>query len=162
METKNALFDIGLIIPPQYKVLKPGGELVTSINLSEIARVGVLDVTVNYIIKDTKNNTILLESETFAVDGQKQYIKKFKLPENISLGQYVVAAEIIYESGVAISSSLFEITELKPKNTLESTMLLLSLMFILLGVVYFLVKVSFSWKNQRKKNKRRYKSDSEN
>ena len=138
VETANALFDIGLDIPAANRVLSQEDELITQINLFEVARVGILDVTVNYIIKDLKDNIIMQESETFAVDRQKQYVKKFKLPADIAPGKYVVAAELVYESGVAISSSLFEVVKAQKAidKILGNKKLLYSLLLILLGMIY--------------------------
>ena len=91
----------------------------------------------NYIIKDTQNNVVFEESETFAVDGQKQYIKKFKIPESLAPGRYIVATEIVYQGGVAISSSQFEIAEEeKPLERLVKKTILVPLIFVLAGLLY--------------------------
>ena len=104
-------------------------------------------MTLNYIIKDAQNNVVLEESETFAVDGQKQYIKKINLPEGIAPGRYIIASEIVYQGGVAISSSQFEVTGEKTiTSALFRKTTLIPLAFVLVGLLYLFIIPYLPWK----------------
>lgn len=108
--TKELLFDVNVVIPSEFKVLDIGETLKTQIILTPMGEARRLDVTLNYFIKDFDGNTFLSESETLLVETKKTLKKEFS---TISLnpGNYVLALELIYPNGVAVSSSHFEVKE---------------------------------------------------
>jgi len=67
-----------------------------------------VDVAMNYIIKDFSGRTYLTQTETIKVNKEKSYSHVFETGE-LSPGDYIVGAEIIYAGGVATASSQFRV-----------------------------------------------------
>ena len=108
VNTKELLFDVGIVIPQQLKSIRAGDKLESEITLIPMGEKPRLDVTLNYYIKDFNGRTFLTESETLLVEGQKTFKKEFRT-QNLIDGDYILGMELIYPSGVAVSTSHFEI-----------------------------------------------------
>lgn len=113
IKSELSLFDVKLDIPSAYQEVGAGDEIREQITLLNIGPSKQVDVTATYIIKDRYGNYIEESSETFAVEKQKSYIKSFKLPNNIPIGDYLSVVEIRYDKSVAVSSELFKVAPQK-------------------------------------------------
>lgn len=149
VNTKELLFDVIITIPKEFKAIKVGGKLESQINLIPMGDEPRLDVTLNYIIKDFDERTFLIESDTFLIEDQK-IIKKEFLTANFVPGDYVLAMELIYPNGVAVSSTTFKVKE---KIINYKTIL------IILGIgIFFLILMTIIVLSSFKKLKiKRYK-----
>ena len=135
VNTKELLFDAGIVIPDELKMINIGDKLSSQITLIPMGENPRLDVTLNYLIKNYEGQTFLTESETILVEGQKTFKKEFST-QNLPAGNYVLALELIYPNGVATSSSHFEV---KSKETPKSNS------FILLGLLGLLMIMGIIW-----------------
>jgi hypothetical protein len=112
VSTRRLLFDAGLVIPDEFKLINLGGLLSSQITLIPMGENPYLDVTLNYLVKDFEGNVYLSESETILITGQKTFRKEFST-KNLPAGDYVLGLELLYPStnptDVATSSSHFKI-----------------------------------------------------
>ena len=109
IKSKNFLFDSRISLPYEFKKIVFGEKITAEISLEEVGMGDTkVDVTTNYIIKDMNGRTLYEESETFAVEGEKKFSKEFNT-NDLPLGKYVLAMEIIYPGAFATSSTQFSV-----------------------------------------------------
>src|SRR3989339_116420 len=136
--TATALFDVQLDIPALFKELLASELLRVQISLINVLG-GEVDALVYYFIKDLQGNVLYEESEAFAIEDQRSYVKEFELPDGIPQGKYLAAIEVRYANSYAVSSELFEVVPSKDViGRHEGRIKLLSIFIILLiGAVLY-------------------------
>ena len=130
VESKQALFDVKVSVPYKFTEIRPGEELLAEVKAFNLGRTGLVDVKVEYTIKDFNNNIVLEESETLAIETQTSFVKRFSMPSNTKYGDYVLYIKIIYVDSVATSSTIFKVVE-KPFANLITAAYVLSAITIL-------------------------------
>ena len=106
--TKEVLFDI--IMDLIKSKIFVDEDLNVKITLVNFGVPGKVNVSLYYEILDLENNVILIENETRTVETQIEFIKTFKLPPTVKLGDYKLSAKLIFgDSQEAISQSSFQI-----------------------------------------------------
>ena len=108
IETTKVLFDAKIDITSDYEKIYEGEELKTQITLFNVGEPKKVDITLVYVIKDFEGNKIYEESETFAVDGQRSFMKTFRTKDLIP-GKYIAGINLLYGNEVATSSSTFDV-----------------------------------------------------
>lgn len=153
VETEKALFDVNMDIPMQYKRIKKGQDLRVQITLFNVME-NKVDVYVTYLIKDLKGNLLLEESETFMVDRQKSYTKKF-YTRKLRSGNYVAVIEVRYANSYAVSSQMFEIQEEKAiiSETVRELSIIIIGCFFITGLALILIS-RFKIKIRKEKGKK--------
>ena len=112
---EEPLFDIFVEIPENYRIIIPGGELLTSIKLVNIGRAGRIDVYLDYDIKDALGKLIYKKRETVAVETQASFVRIFDIPPNTRPGRYFIHARLQYFNGLyADSEASFEVVKPQP------------------------------------------------
>ncbi|MEK6967291.1 MAG: hypothetical protein AABX51_01530, partial [Nanoarchaeota archaeon] len=97
-------------IPQSYKTVKPGDELLTSIKIINLAQATRVDVILDYWFTDSSGGTILKTKETVAVETQANFVRPFKLPDELKSGTYSFHSKVTYADGkTAESQETFEI-----------------------------------------------------
>jgi len=150
VETEKALFDVKIDIPLKLRTIKQGVDLRAQITLFNVME-NKIDVYVTYLIKDLTGSILSEESESFFVETQKSYTKKF-YTRKLSPGKYVAVVEVIYANSYAVSSQMFEISE--EKALLSETVKELSLIIIGSFLVAGLIVISISRFKIRVKKRR--------
>ena len=111
VRSENFLFDSILTLGRKHRVITPGEPIVAQINLEQVGVSGMkIDVIANYFIRDFAGNSYLEDSETFFVDGSKEYVKVFPT-DNLPIGKYALSLEIVYLGAFATSSAQFEVRD---------------------------------------------------
>ncbi|MEK6825120.1 MAG: hypothetical protein AABY02_04670, partial [Nanoarchaeota archaeon] len=77
----------------------------------------------------------LEDSETFFVDGLKEYVKEFPT-NNLPIGKYVLSLEIVYPGEFATSSAQFEV---------RATEDLITLWMVIGGAILLIACAVFFW-----------------
>ncbi|MBU3913835.1 MAG: hypothetical protein KKE50_07120, partial [Nanoarchaeota archaeon] len=85
-------------------------KLSAQINLMPMGDQPREDVLLNYVIKDYEGNILFKESETVLAENQVNFKKEFDV-QSLPPGKYVLGLEMVYSSGIATSSSHFEISD---------------------------------------------------
>ncbi|MEK6872294.1 MAG: hypothetical protein AABX16_05305 [Nanoarchaeota archaeon] len=146
IKSKNVLFDVSLDIPPRYRELYAGDELLLQITLFNLAGVEKTNVSMEYLIKDFDGKIIYSEHEIVAVETQVSYDKIIKLPATTKIGEYVALVQARYESSLGSSNAVFHVVE---KETPYSASLWWLILIFILALFLFLL---------RKRRKKKYES----
>ena len=109
VDSAQPLFDVGVDVLPQSKIIFPGGEIILEVNLFNVRGFGRVDVNVEYSIKDLSGNLIATEHETLAVETQAKFTRSILVPSDLKPGTYVAIARVTYGDSVGTSSALFEV-----------------------------------------------------
>lgn len=137
VESKNVLFDVSLNVPPEYKNLFAGKELLVQLTLFNIGDIERGDVLITFIIKDFNGKTILTKEEIVTVETQQASLSRIlKLPKDIALGSYVVIAEIRYDGSVGTSSDTFHIKEHIYKNKFFIISFVILIILIIIIIIF--------------------------
>jgi len=149
--TEEILFDIVLDLI-KTKILI-GDNLNVKIGLINLGVPGRVNVSLYYTITDFNNNVILKETETTEVETQKEFIKTFKLPSDIVIGDYLISAELRYADTTATSSASFEITKRPIKIELPLIVSFIILILIILTIISLKRYRKIKWVIKINKNK---------
>jgi len=112
VESKKPVFDIKVEIPSSYKEIYLGEEVVAQLTLYNLERVGLVDVDLEYGIKDTLNNVIISDYETLAVETQISIIRRFYIPSDVEPGYYVFFAKVSYDDVIGVGSETFRVKKI--------------------------------------------------
>ena len=111
VESRKVLFDVSLSVPSRSKTIYPGGELVISPTIFNLADVPKTELLVTYLIKDFDGNTVQETQEKLMMETQVSFTKTLQLPEDIKTGKYVVSVYVKYKDSFGISSETFDVIE---------------------------------------------------
>ncbi|MBI2045532.1 hypothetical protein HYT23_05740 [Candidatus Pacearchaeota archaeon] len=139
VESKEALFDVKIEIPTQYKYVLPGEELIAKVEMFNLGGTKKLDVEVEYIIKDKGGIDILRETDTIGVETTASILKTFQIPPNINLGDYILYVRATYNNQVASASEWFIIGK-KPSNQF-SIIIIIIIIMVLVGIILEMRKI---------------------
>lgn len=146
IKSKIILFDLTLLIPPQYKEVKPGEEVLFQISVFNLGGGGKADVEITYYIKDFEGNTITEQKGIVGVETQASFSRTVKLPEDIKEGQYIAGANAKYDDSIGTASDVFYVSKLEIgliKRFIPITIisLIILIVLIILLIFYFRRKI---------------------
>jgi hypothetical protein len=95
---------VELIIPEKYKQVAPGEELVLGVTLTNLAG-GSMEVPVNYIIKDFRNNILISREDIVPVAEKVSFFEPIEIPSSMVEWDYIAVVKTEYGS----SSSVFSV-----------------------------------------------------
>jgi hypothetical protein len=155
LKSKIVLFDLTLLIPPNYKEIMPGGDVLFQISIFNLGGGGRTDVEVTYYIKDFEGNIISEQKGVVGVETQASFSRTIKLPGDIKEGQYIVGANARYDHSIGTASDIFYIKELESgliKKIIPISIILLASLIILIGLIilYFKRKIKKTSKAYKK------------
>jgi len=134
---EKELFDVGVEIPPRYKEVSPGEEILVQLTLYNVERIGRVDVEVEYGIEDMEGNEITSENTTLAIEFQVSVVRTLDIPFDTKPGNYMLFARARYDDVVGTGSSIFRVIE-KEELGIVSTYSLIVVIFVLLFIVMIL------------------------
>lgn len=109
VDSEGALFDVRVAIPEPYLLVYPGNRLIADVYLFNVEYVGLADVIVDYFMKDFDGEVFYLGRDSMAVDDELSYVKKFAIPRDANIANYVLFATVTYDNKIGLGSSNFEI-----------------------------------------------------
>lgn len=137
--------DIVLQIPNEHRQIKPGEKVLAKLELFEtIPNQNSEEVTVRYVIKDSRSEVLSTSEETLTFKNRLSIIKTFHTATNLPGGEFTVSATIPSTSFISASSDIFKVTQdvLRPivaQTTYDPTtvnmFILLSIFFT--AIIYF-------------------------
>ncbi len=153
VNTKRALFDVRLDLPPDQRSVGVGSTevtpLITLINIGDLEKV---DVVLRYVIKDSENNIISETIETKGIEKQLSFTRDIQLPASLEPNSYVAYVEVTYQNAVAVASQLFRIEKGAKTRTIEPYSYLLVVAIIIIVVVGF---VALKFKGGKRSRRRK-------
>jgi len=135
IESEKVLFDINLDIPLDYKKVSPGDEIVLQSTLHNLGGLTNVDILIEYIIKNTKGETILREEETLKVGSQAAFSKRLKLPEDLPWGEYVAIAIVRYENSVGTSTETFNVGRVGGVSNFLNGVIIIGIL-VIIGLIF--------------------------
>lgn len=102
----DALFDIVLTIPEKSREIESGEDLLISLELINFGGPGETDVSIAYIITNSKGDIVLIEHEKRVVETQVSFLKTIDIPD-LSYGKYKLFVEMLYSNTSAIATGEF-------------------------------------------------------
>lgn len=147
IQTQLLLFDSNIVVLNNDFKVPQGDELKTLVTLIPLGDPSRLDVTLNYIVKDYRNQVYLTKSETILVDRQIQLVRNFDTG-SLAQGDYVIGLELVYPNGVAPSSAYFKVIAPTTSNVFGKIVLFL---VILILVILILIIIVLLWRRRKKK-----------
>ena len=143
---QELLFDAGLEVPWDFKIIEPGINLPVQVTLIPMVDNPRFDVKTSYTIRDFEGREFYKDSKTFLIDGN--WNEKIEFPTGdlgLSPGRYVLELELEYPypnvQAVASSRSSFEIRSAGPGSLLDSKIILfiLGISILILILVTLLI-----------------------
>ena len=110
---KEALFDVEVSVLNRFKVVLPGDEVFSEIEVFNINNIGQVDVVVNYYISDknTSEGRILTQgSDTLAVEAKTSFVRSLIIPIETKAGKYFFVVDVAYKDFITSSSSEFRVS----------------------------------------------------
>lgn len=140
---EGKFFDVDLLIPEKYSELFAGEELTTEITITNLKRIGLVDVNIEYYIEDINKNIVYKEIETKAVENVKTYVKQIEIPTDISPGNYMLYVQVTYKNDVSIIGR--PITIIKKPFILKGYYIVIALILII-----FIISILYEYIRFRK------------
>ena len=136
-DSTKPLFDIDIKVLPEYKKISPGDEILVQITLLNLRGFGSRNVTVKYLVKDSKENLIASEEEIVHIETQAKFVRKLIIPSEIKSGVYAAFVEVS-ANGVILGTGS-DTFEVKGKNESVYPTELKYYILGLVGVVSFII-----------------------
>jgi hypothetical protein len=152
--TSNPLwFDSNIVILNDNYQVSRGGTLETRVELVPMGEKSRLDVTLNYVIKDTLGKIYLTKSETVLVSDRINFNRDFGTGM-LPVGDYIIGLEVIYPGGVAPSSAHFEVVKMSAGNLVGTILffVVLIILIVMIMIVIFLIRKKRREKEESKEN----------
>jgi hypothetical protein len=145
VKTKLLLFDSNIVVLNDNFEVRQGRDLETLVTLIPLGDPERLDVTLNFVIKDYRNQVYLTKSETLLVEELTELRRDFDTG-GLPIGNYVVGLILVYPNGVAPSSAHFRVT---PPISIFGRIVLFLIFLIL--IVLILILIVILWRRRKKK-----------
>jgi hypothetical protein len=147
--TSNPLwFDSNIVVLNKDYQVARGGNLKTSVELIPQGEPSRLDVTLNYVIKDSSGQIYLTKSETVLVQNKMEFERDFGTGM-LPLGNYVISLDLVYPGGIAPSSAHFEVVKMNLGNLLG-----VILFFLIMLILIVLILILIVWIRRKRKGNR--------
>jgi len=137
IESEKPLFDIDLEIPLAYKKIDPGEKLKIQATLINLGGLKDKEVSIEYLIKNSKGESILKEEETIKVREQASFSKEFLIPKDTVLGEYVIAAIVKYKDSIGTASEVFIIGKMSVFGGVNALILIGILVIIGITILFY-------------------------
>jgi len=146
----GSIFDIVVDIPKADLNIWPGELLHASFVMTRLVGVSEeeANVSVDYFIKDSKDNEIFRTSEIRNIPSEDKFDKEFLLPKGIPNGKYVLVSQVVYDDGekTAVASKWFDVG---PKK-LDTLRWIIILLILLIAIVSIIISIVIHYRNKAK------------
>jgi uncharacterized membrane protein len=133
VESLKPLFDVKVSIPPEYREVCPGKDVMSQLTIYNIGRLSSTDVDVEYGVKNFDGNIIASNHELMFVQTELSVTKKINIPISTKSGNYVFYAIVNHDNIIGTGSTTFKVIEKKGFDTimfLSILVLVVIIMFI--------------------------------
>jgi uncharacterized membrane protein len=131
VESLKPLFDVKVAIPPEYREVFPGGDVMSQLTIYNIGRLSSTDVDVEYGVKDFDGNIIASNHELMFVQTELSVAKKINIPISTKSGNYVFYAIVNHDGIIGTGSSMFKVIEKKKFDTIIFVVILVIVIIII-------------------------------
>ncbi len=155
VHTANQIFAININVAPENRQLEKNDNVIADIKLFNLYDIGPHSIRINYKIFDIYGGEIFSESEELTLSSKAAITKKFPLPKEINIGDYVFAVSLNYLDTVTTSSYLFSVTDKKNFFNINTLALIIaiSVLIILFLILYMLHERNSLFYNLKKQHR---------
>ena len=106
VESEVVIFDGKVELSGDLNRILPGSTIQAEISIG-----GLIpgEVTLEYLLLDTKGNSFSLGSEVIGIEGEAKIVREFKIPDNLEAGDYTFAIKMISGESFATTTENFKI-----------------------------------------------------
>ena len=145
------LFDSNIVVLNENFKVEQGDDLETLVTLIPFGDPTRLDVTLDFTIRDFRNQIYLTKSETLLVERQINLERNFETGF-LPVGDYVVGLVLKYPNGVAPSSASFEVIEKVPLSIFGRLILFLIILILLVLILIIIIIIIKKLRERRENN----------
>ncbi len=153
VKEKRPLFDIFVNLEEIPLEVIPGEEVEADILLYNFGDMKPVDVKLYYSLRDFEGSDILYKYDTFAVEEQKNVIRKVRMPTDSEEGFYLFYARVEYGNETASSSGLIKVVPSRRPAPIELPWYIYLIILIILAAI---IAVLLVWKRTGRVVGRRY------
>jgi len=130
VKERKPLFDV--LTEIRNKKVSPEHNVITDIKMINMGDLEHIDVLFYYAIKDFEGNVLTFKEESLFIEKELEIVRKLKVPENLSPGNYIFYSRVSYEEISATSADVFTVTEKVKMSNLVLFIIVILLMIILI------------------------------
>jgi len=104
-------FNVDIELPQTYHETTQGTEVWFTIKMLNLANSKRVDVTLNYEILDSKNDSIVHNAKTVAVETQASFVASLILPSDTAPGDYYIHVTVSSPSGDSSATTSFKVID---------------------------------------------------
>ena len=151
VESAESLFDVSVEIPERHLYVSPDKEFRFFIDIFEVEKIGLVDVGLDYIIKDEDGRDIFSQTETISIDGRTKIERTILIPKETKKGKYALYIRIKYNGEIATASSWFNVGKKSiGKTTIFIYVLLVIIIVMMIGIIYEIRKIKKYLKHHKR------------
>ena len=147
-DSKRPLFDINVVVLPEYKSVFPGQEALIDISIFNLRGFGKIDALVDYQIRNSQNKILGSTTENITIETKAKFIRNLAVPEGLIPGSYLAFVGIsMGNSSLGSSSDSFEVKEPEAKKPVKDDQFILNaslvamlLILVSITIIYWLSK----------------------
>ncbi|MFH1787277.1 MAG: hypothetical protein ABH811_00575 [archaeon] len=144
IESKKSLFDVKLDISEEYLEVLPGSVLPLEISLYNLGNIKKIDVLAKMILLNSEGKEIVSKSRSIAIETQVSFIEKFKIPDNVIPGDYVVYFRLDYEGEVATATTWISV--IREKSELSKIIFYIIICLFIAMIIFLLFFILYKMK----------------
>lgn len=146
VQSPGALYGLALTLPSQFKIVKPGADLFSTLVITKLDG-GFVDV--QFVLMDATNTIVYKEQENIDVDNTLTIDKTFHIPASLLPGTYAYGAIVHYRGETKTKTQLITVKNTAPQKqpTFEQpqqqprmTLFILIALLSFIGLQYLLLK----------------------
>ncbi len=134
VKERKPLFDV--LTNVRNKRVSPEHNVITDIKMINMGDLEHIDVLFYYAIKDFEGNVLTFKEESLFIEKELEIVRKLKVPENLSPGNYIFYSRVSYEEISATSTDVFTVTE----KVKVSNLILFIIVILLIIILIYLLK----------------------
>ncbi|PIN78772.1 hypothetical protein COV14_02130 [Candidatus Woesearchaeota archaeon CG10_big_fil_rev_8_21_14_0_10_33_12] len=154
IESEKPVFDIEIEIPLKFIEIVAGEELLAKINLYNPKGIRLVNVGVDYAIKDLDGKVISTKYETMDIEAKTSFLQSFVIPSDTKPGGYIFYVKVTYNDIVSSSSSLFKVVEKPHVEIPKVTEKYFYMPYLIIAIiVVFVILMFYQYKKLKEKVK---------
>ena len=140
-DSKRPLFDVNVMVLPEYKRVFPGQEALIDISIFNLRGFGKIDAIVDYQIRNSQGKTLGSTTENITIETKAKFIRSIVVPDGLIPGNYLAFAGIsLGNSSLGSSSDSFEVKEPEAKKPVKDDQFvfnasLVAMLLILVSII---------------------------
>ncbi len=135
VKERKPLFDV--LTNVRNKKVSPEYNVIANIKMMNMGDLEHIDVLFYYAIKDFEGNVLTFKEESLFIEKELEIVRRLKVPENLSPGNYIFYSRVSYEEISATSADVFTVTE---KVKVSNLVLLVIVILLIIILIYLLKK----------------------